>query len=273
MYMARVRAPAVAGSFYPADPSLLVQQVDGWLSRAPSPALPRPAALIVPHAGYLYSGPVAATAYSLLHPWKPLAPRVLLLGPCHFVPLHGLAHPDADVLQTPLGSVNVDSELRERAEATGLVHPSAEAHRREHSLEVQLPFLQRALGSFSVLPLVVGRAQPQQVASLLEALWTDDVLPVISSDLSHYLPYAHAQQVDRETAEQVLALQGPLEAERACGASAINGLLLAARRRALRPTLLDLRSSGDTAGDKHQVVGYGAFALYPSPSPEPKVHA
>lgn len=261
--MARVRAPAVAGSFYSADPSLLVQQVDGWLERSPTPEQARPSALIVPHAGYIYSGPIAASAYAHLRGWKGLSPRVLLLGPCHFVPLRGLAHPDVDVLQTPLGSVNVDAELRERAEATGLVVPSAEAHRREHSLEVQLPFLQRALGSFTVLPLVVGRAAPEQVASVLEALWTDGVLPVISSDLSHYLSYAQARQVDQETAEQVVSLEGPLDGERACGAGAINGLLLAARRRGLRAELLDLRSSGDTAGDKGRVVGYGAFAFRP----------
>jgi AmmeMemoRadiSam system protein B len=172
-----------------------------------------------------------------------------------------------DELATPLGTVSVDTALRERAEATGLVVPSVEAHRREHSLEVQLPFLQRALGSFSVLPLVVGRAPPEQVALVLEALWTEDVLPVISSDLSHYLPYAHARQVDQQTADQVVSLEGPLDGERACGAAAINGLMLAARRRGLRAELLDLRSSGDTAGDKSRVVGYGAFALYPATSP------
>jgi len=267
--MSRVRVPAVAGSFYPADPSRLVQQVDGWLSGASTSEEARPAALIVPHAGYIYSGPIAASAYAHLRAFKEgsaagSVTRVLLLGPCHFVPLRGLAHPDADVLQTPLGTVSVDAELRERAEATGLVSGSVEAHRREHSLEVQLPFLQRALGTFSVLPLVVGRASPEQVASVLETLWTPDVLPVISSDLSHYLPYAQARQVDQQTAEQVVALEGPLDGERACGASAINGLLLTARRRGLRPRLLDLRSSGDTAGDKDRVVGYGAFALYPS---------
>jgi AmmeMemoRadiSam system protein B len=262
--MSRVRNPAVAGSFYPADPSRLVQQVDGWLSGSPTAGAARPAALIVPHAGYIYSGPVAASAYTHLRALKGQVSRVLLLGPCHFVPLRGLAHPDVDELQTPLGTVSVDSELLQRAEATGLVVPSAEAHRREHSLEVQLPFLQRALGTFSVLPLVVGRASPEQVASVLEALWTEDVLPVISSDLSHYLSYAEARQVDQQTADQVVALKGPLEGERACGASAINGLLLTARRRGLRAELLDLRSSGDTAGDKSRVVGYGAFALYPS---------
>ena len=141
--MARVRVPAVAGSFYPADPSLLIQQVDGWLAGSPTSGEARPAALIVPHAGYSYSGPVAASAYAHLRALKGSVSRVLLLGPCHFVPLRGLAHPDVDELQTPLGTVRVDTELRERAEATGLVVPSAEAHQREHSLEVQLPFLQR----------------------------------------------------------------------------------------------------------------------------------
>jgi MEMO1 family protein len=137
------------------------------------------------------------------------------------------------------------------------------AHRKEHSLEVQLPFLQRVLGDFDVLPLVVGSARPEEVAEVLEALWTQDVLPIISSDLSHYLPYDVARRVDRETADHILQLDGPLEEERACGAAAINGLLLVARRRGLSAELLDLRSSGDTAGDKSEVVGYGAFAFHP----------
>ncbi|WNG44717.1 AmmeMemoRadiSam system protein B [Archangium minus] len=261
--MARVRAPAVAGSFYPAAAPLLAQQVDRWLEQAPACSSPPPSALIVPHAGYMYSGPVAASGYACLRRLKGQVRHVLLLGPCHFVPMNGLAHPDAELLRTPLGDVPVDEALRERAEATHHVCASAMAHRREHSLEVQLPFLQRVLGDFDVLPLVVGSTRPEEVAEVLDALWTEDVLPIISSDLSHYLPYDTARTVDRETADHILRLDGPLEEDFACGAAAINGLLLVARRRGLRAELLDLRSSGDTAGGKQEVVGYGAFAFHP----------
>ncbi|MCP3137208.1 AmmeMemoRadiSam system protein B [Pyxidicoccus xibeiensis] len=261
--MSRMRAPAVAGSFYPASPSALARQVDGWLERTPAHVGDRPLALIVPHAGYVYSGRVAAAAYATLrgHPDKPL--RVLLLGPCHFLPLSGLAYPDVDVLCTPLGEVPLDDDLRQRAAKLRQVSASTAAHEAEHSLEVQLPFLQRVLGHFRVLPLVVGRARAEEVEELLDLLWDDDVLPVISSDLSHYLPYEDAREADRETAERVLTLDGPLDAGSACGAAAISGLMLAARKRGLHPRLLDLRSSGDTAGGHDEVVGYGAFAFYP----------
>lgn len=260
---AHVRAPAVAGSFYPAAAPLLARQVDQWLEQAPACPPRTPAALIVPHAGYIYSGPVAASAYACLRRLRGKVRHVLLLGPCHFALLKGLAHPDAEALRTPLGDVAVDEALRERAEATHHVTASMLAHRQEHSLEVQLPFLQRVLGDFDVLPLVVGSARPEEVAEVLDTLWTQDVLPIISSDLSHYLPYDTARRVDRETADHILRLEGPLEDDRACGAAAINGLLRVARRRGLSAELLDLRSSGDTAGDKSEVVGYGAFAFYP----------
>ncbi|MFL5352630.1 AmmeMemoRadiSam system protein B [Archangium sp.] len=260
--MVRVRAPAVAGSFYPATAPLLARQVDAFLEQAPACPKPHPAALIVPHAGYVYSGPVAASAYACLSGLRGQVRRVLLLGPCHFVPMNGLALPEAEALRTPLGDVPVDEGLRARAEATAHVTGSALAHRKEHSLEVQLPFLQRVLGDFDVLPLVVGSARPEEVAEVLDTLWTQDVLPIISSDLSHYLPYDTARRVDRETAEHILRLEGPLAEDSACGAAAINGLLLVARRRGLSARLLDLRSSGDTAGDKHEVVGYGAFAFH-----------
>jgi hypothetical protein len=261
--MARIRVPAVAGSFYPAAAPLLAQQVDRWLEQAPRCPAPHPAALIVPHAGYLYSGPVAASGYACLRELRGQVRHVLLLGPCHFVPMNGLAHPDVEALRTPLGDVPVHEALRERAEATCHVAASVLAHRKEHSLEVQLPFLQRVLGDFDVLPLVVGTAEPEEVAEVLDALWSEDVLPIISSDLSHYLPYDTARQVDRETADHILRLEGTLEDEHACGATAINGLLLVARRRGLHARLLDLRSSGDTAGGRSEVVGYGAFVFHP----------
>ncbi|WP_241758872.1 AmmeMemoRadiSam system protein B [Pyxidicoccus parkwayensis] len=261
--MSRVRLPAAAGSFYPASPSALATEVDQWLEQVSVDAPERPSALVVPHAGYVYSGQVAATAYATLRAHRGRTSRVLLLGPCHFIPLKGLAYPDVDVLCTPLGEVRVDEDLRRRASALGQVTSSTEAHEAEHSLEVQLPFLQRVLGRFQVLPLVVGSARAEEVEAVLEALWDDDVLPVVSSDLSHYLPYKDAREADRETAERVLMLDGPLDAGSACGAAAISGLLLSARKRGLRPRLLDLRSSGDTAGRHDEVVGYGAFAFYP----------
>lgn len=262
--MSRVRPPAAAGSFYPASASALTTLVDGWLEHAAVSDNARPSALIVPHAGYVYSGPVAATAYATLRASRSRPPRVLLLGPCHFLPLRGLAWPDVDMLCTPLGEVPLDEDLRRRAAALRQVTASTEAHEAEHSLEVQLPFLQRVLGRFSVLPLVVGSARAEEVAEVLDALWDSDVLPVVSSDLSHYLPYEDARTVDRETADRVLALDGPLDAGSACGAVAISGLMVAARKRGLHPRLLDLRSSGDTAGGHDEVVGYAAFAFYPS---------
>ncbi|MCE9668342.1 AmmeMemoRadiSam system protein B [Myxococcus stipitatus] len=267
--MSRVRTPAVAGSFYPANPSTLARQVDGWLEQARPSVVGAPAALIVPHAGYVYSGPVAAAAYATLRALPPSrpAPRVLLLGPCHFLPLRGVVHPDVDALCTPLGEVRVDPELHRRAARLGHVSASMEAHELEHSLEVQLPFLQRALGAFTVLPLLVGRTGAEDVAALLDALWAPDVLPVVTSDLSHHLPYEHARRVDQATVEQVLALRAPLEVDNACCAVAISGLLLAARRRGLRPVLLDLRSSGDASGERAGVVGYGAFVFYPPTQP------
>ena len=263
--MPRLRLPAVAGSFYPASPSALATQVDGWLERATASSADkqRPAALVVPHAGYVYSGRVAATAFATLRAFKGRTPRVLLLGPCHFLPLRGLAYPDVDVLCTPLGEVPLDPDLRSRAAALRQVCASTEAHETEHSLEVQLPFLQRVLGPFRILPLVVGSARGEEVEEVLDALWDSDVLPIVSSDLSHYLSYEEAREADRETAERVLSLEGPLAGGSACGAAAISGLMLAARKRGLRPRLLDLRSSGDTAGGHDEVVGYGAFAFYP----------
>lgn len=264
--MSRVRLPAVAGSFYPSSPSELARQVDAWIQQASGPAPARPAALIVPHAGYAYSGPVAAAAYATLRALEGRPLRVLLLGPCHFLAVRGLVWPDVDVLYTPLGEVPLDEDLRQRAAALRQVTASTEAHGTEYSLEVQLPFLQRVLGRFRVLPLVVGRACAEEVAEVLDALWTPDVLPVISSDLSHHLPYEEARAMDRRTAEQVLSLEGPLDVGSACGAAAISGLLRVARERGLHSRLLDLRSSGDTAGRRDGVVGYGAFAFYASPA-------
>lgn len=256
-----MRPAAVAGRFYPGDAASLAAEVDAMLAAAPAPRGPRPKALIVPHAGYVYSGPIAASAYRQLAGHPP-PPRVVLIGPCHFVGLRGLALPDADAVETPLGRIALDAELVRRAAALPQVCVSAEAHAQEHSLEVQLPFLQRALGEgFTLVPLVIGQAGPAAVAGALEALWgDDDTLIVVSTDLSHYLPYAEARALDEATARKILAGDGGFAGDQACGAHGVRGFMQAAKQHKLTPRLLDLRSSGDTAGDRRRVVGYAAFA-------------
>jgi len=259
----RVRPPAVAGAFYPADPARLRAEVAALLAAAAPPAAPPPAALIVPHAGYFYSGPVAATAYSLLARTRPEVRRVVMVGPSHFAWLDGLALPGASALATPLGEVPADSEAEARARRHPGVGASPAAHAREHSLEVQLPFLQMTLAGFSAVALLCGQVQPEQVAPVIEEfLGEEGTLVLISSDLTHYLPYEEARRRDEETARAVERLDpGGLDQDSACGLVGVQALLLAGRRRGLGATRLDLRNSGDTAGDRHRVVGYGAFAL------------
>jgi len=257
----RTRPPAVAGMFYPAGADALSQQVDTMLTQVSSSVAIHPKALIAPHAGYIYSGPVAASAYALLQGMEHIR-RVMLLGPVHRVPVSGLALPEADSFSTPLGDIPLDKEAMESIAQLPQVVWSEAAHAMEHSLEVHLPFLQRVLGEFQLVPLALGDASPEDVAGVLDVLWGDDeTLIVISSDLSHYLPYQQAQQVDRITADNILAKQWPISHEQACGATPINGLLATSDRHGLTAHLLDLRNSGDTAGDKQQVVGYGAFAF------------
>ncbi len=259
--MTEVRPPAVAGSFYPGAADRLAAVVDALLERA-RPGASAPKALVVPHAGYVYSGPIAATAYAQLAARARRIDRVILLGPSHYVPFHGLAHCGADAWATPLGQVPVGGT----ASLSGVV-PLPAAHEREHSLEVQLPFLQRLLGRFELVPLVVGRARPEQVAEVLERLWGgDETLVLVSSDLSHYLPYHEARTADARTARRIEALEPDLEPFDACGAAPLNGLLHLARHRGLRAEALDLRTSGDTASDKSRVVGYGAFAFRETPA-------
>ena len=221
---------------------------------------------MVPHAGYVYSGPVAASAYAQLR--EPLPTRVVLLGPSHFEPLRGLALPACRAFQTPLGVVPVDAPAAAVLAELPWVVESSEAHAQEHSLEVQLPFLQRVLPSFSVVPLAVGRATVDEVAQVLELLWGgDETLVVISTDLSHYLPYAMARQLDAQPARSILASDEAIDDDQACGAYGLRGLLHVVRHRGLRAAQLDLRNSGDTAGDRSRVVGYGAFAFYEGASP------
>jgi hypothetical protein len=257
-----MRQPAVAGSFYPADPEGLRAQVEALLDAARPPAV-RAKALIVPHAGYVYSGPIAATAYATLAPRAGEIRRVVLLGPSHFVPLRGLALPGVQAFGTPLGRVELDLDAVRRIERLPGVQTLAEAHASEHSLEVQLPFLQVALGDFRLVPLAVGEADAGQTAAVLDALWGgDETLIVISSDLSHYRSYAAAALIDAETARSIERLDGEdIDGEHACGCHPIRGLLQLARAGGLGVVPLDRRNSGDTAGDKRRVVGYGAWAF------------
>ena len=261
--MSRIRPAAVAGLFYPADPATLAATVQRLLdqARAPQPQ-PVPKALLVPHAGYVYSGPTAARAYARLLAARGTVRRVVLLGPVHRVPVRGLALPDATAFATPLGRIELDQDAIAAIRQLPQVTTSAAAHAQEHSIEVQLPFLQSVLPGFQLLPLAVGDATPAEVAEVLEALWGGpETLIVISSDLSHFLDYDTARRVDGDTVRRLLALQGPIGHQQACGGTPLSGLLLAARRHGLTPSLLELCSSGDTAGDHARVVGYATLAF------------
>lgn len=250
--------------FYPADRGKLAQVVDTMLAAVgPMPPAPPPKVIIAPHAGYIYSGPVAASAYALLGPARTSVHRVLLLGPAHRVAVRGIALPAAAKFATPLGTINVDADACDMLRKLPHITISDEAHALEHSLEVHLPFLQTVLEKFTLVPLAVGHADPRLVAAVLDALWGGpETLIVISSDLSHYHAYQEAQRMDRATAEAILGLRADITHEQACGATPVAGLALVAQRRGLVPKLLDLRNSGDTAGDRSRVVGYGAFAFY-----------
>lgn len=267
--MFRIRQPAVAGAFYPGQKQALTTGLRAWLDAA-APALaeglPVPKAIIVPHAGYVYSGGTAALAYARLAPARKTIRRVVLLGPVHRVPVRGLALPGVDAFATPLGDIAVDQQAVAAIAGLGQVVVSPQAHAPEHSLEVQLPFLQSVLDDFKLVPLAVGDASPAEVAQVLEVLWGGpETLLVISSDLSHFLPYAQARAVDDETVHRILALDACLSHSQACGGTPVNGLLLAARQHHLAPQLLGLCNSGDTAGDRSRVVGYAAIAFVERP--------
>ncbi len=256
------RPAAVAGSFYPDDRERLEAIVRDLLEHAAVHAGAVPKALIVPHAGYVYSGAVAATAYRTLAGAAAGITRVVLLGPAHRVPVEGMAFPSVDRFATPFGEVPVDREAIDAALALPGTLVSDRAHAAEHCLEVHLPFLQALLGAFQLVPIVVGRCAPASVARVLELLWGGaETLIVVSSDLSHYHPYDAARKLDARTTARILARETSLSGEEACGAHAINGLMVAARDFGLTVRKLDVRNSGDTAGDRRQVVGYGAYAL------------
>jgi MEMO1 family protein len=259
-----VRQPAVAGRFYPQDPVELRTQVENFLAAAATPQpCATPKAIIAPHAGFIYSGSVAGSAYARLSPARDTIKTVVLLGPAHFVPVYGVAGTSASAFATPLGTVKVDLPAIANLRALSFVSISDDAHRPEHCLEVQLPFLQVVLADFCILPLLVGDASEEQIAELLDKVWSGpETLIVISSDLSHYLDAESAARLDCITAEAIEAgVPERIGINQACGRMAIAGLLIAACRHNLSPHTLDLRNSGDTGGPRERVVGYGAFAF------------
>lgn len=260
--MHTLRPPAVAGLFYPADPGQLQATVDRLLIDAGPAQGPAPKAIIAPHAGYLYSGSTAASAYAQLAAGRSTIRRVVLLGPTHRVAVDGIALPECTAFATPLGNIPLDQDGIAAIETLPQVVFSAAAHAREHSLEVHLPFLQQTLDAFTLLPLAVGDCPPAAVAEVLDRLWGGpETLIVVSTDLSHFLSYEHARRVDAATIAAILAGDARLQPEQACGAWPVNGLLTATARHHLQPELLASCNSGDTAGDRQRVVGYASFAL------------
>jgi len=256
------RPTAVAGLFYPGEAATLRSQLLALLDQASVPPRPCPKAIIVPHAGYQYSGEIAARAYKLIAPHADRIRRVVLLGPSHRVAFRGIAAPTVATFSTPLGNIPLDTDTLARLAGHPAVSRRDDAHAQEHSLEVQLPFLQSVLADFTLVPLVVGECDATTTCEVIESLWGGpETLLVISSDLSHFLPYASAMSQDRQTAQKILEYRSELRGEEACGCRPLNGLLQAAKAHGLTVELLDLRNSGDTAGDRNRVVGYAAFSL------------
>ncbi|GAA5182959.1 AmmeMemoRadiSam system protein B [Niveibacterium umoris] len=270
MGIASVRPPAVAGLFYPGDPRELDAMLEHLFARTGNGAFTVcPKAIIVPHAGYIYSGQTAAQAFARLKPWAATLSRVVILGPTHRVPLHGIALPASDGFATPFGTVEVDRGALAKVRALPGVCVYDAAHAGEHSLEVQLPFLQLVLDHFKVVPLAVGRADSQSVATVIEQLWGGpETLFVVSTDLSHFHAYREAQELDSETVRRILALEHDIDPELACGAYPLNGLMRIAEQHGMSTLLLEQCNSGDTAGDRRRVVGYCSVALF-----EPTRHA
>jgi MEMO1 family protein len=256
------RLPAVAGTFYPENPQQLHQMLDEYLNDAEATAKV-PKVIIAPHAGYIYSGHVAASAYARLKKASDRINRVVIIGPSHRVAFSGLALSKAQSFITPLGFVAVDQQALASIAKLDYVHYFEEAHANEHSLEVHLPFLQEMLDDFKIVPILTGDATPEQVSGVIDRLWGgDETLIVISSDLSHYHEYAQAKQLDKATSQLIELLQyEQLGSDAACGQVPINGLLKLAREKSLVIKTIDLRNSGDAAGDKRSVVGYGAYVI------------
>jgi len=259
----KIREAAVAGAFYEAEEGRLRRHLASMLAGAGGRGEITPKVLIVPHAGYIYSGAVAAQAYATLVPVAADITRVVLFGPAHRVPLAGMAVPDVDAFVTPLGTVPLDREFIQAACALPGVCISNEAHRLEHSLEVQLPFLQTLLGEFTLVPVVVGHCDAPTVAAVMDALWGGtETLLVVSTDLSHFNAYEDACALDARTCTRLLQREHTLNGRDACGAYALNGLMSSVHCQSLAMEKLAMCNSGDTAGSKDRVVGYGAFVLH-----------
>jgi len=260
-----IRPPAVAGMFYPSNPKELEASIQYYLSEAAAKFEPAgetaPKAIIAPHAGYVYSGLTAAAVYNRLVPARDIITRVVILGPCHRVAVNALALPSTEVFATPLGEVPLDMDAVASIIALPQVEIFNDTHIEDHSLEVHLPFLQKVLSAFSIVPMIVGQASPEQVAEVLETLWGGpETLILISSDLSHYLAYDRAKALDDQTRQAIERLDaGTLNSEQACGRHSIKGLLQVARQKGLTAKTADVRNSGDTAGTKDRVVGYGSW--------------
>ena len=263
-----IRNAAVAGTFYPSDEGELYADVNRMLNATTFPkqadvATYHPKALILPHAGYIYSGSVAAKGYRLLEGVKNSINRVVILGPSHSVAFRGIALPRSDYFSTPLGQIAVDQQAYEQLHSISCVFQSDEAHLHEHSLEVHLPFLQVQLNRFKLIPLVVGDATASEVADVIRTyIDLDDVLIIVSTDLSHFLDYKQAQQTDRQTSELICDKFTEIKGHQACGSRPLNGILKLAKEQDLQVEELAVCNSGDTAGDKSRVVGYGAYVVY-----------
>jgi MEMO1 family protein len=257
------RAPAVAGSFYPRSAETLSRTIAALLADAGDPKRPRPRGVIVPHAGYAYSGRVAASAFADVRGLRGQIERAVVIGPAHFVPFHGIAAPSDSFFATPLGEVPIDVATIAALSAETLVALDNKPHTREHALEVELPFLQTIFGEVPIVPLLFGSTSAGAVAAAIARVWTDDTLLVVSSDLSHFEDYWSACRHDNHTAAAIEAFAeaviGPSDA---CGHLAIRGALIEAARRGLDIERRALCNSGDTCGDRQRVVGYGAWAFY-----------
>ena len=268
--MTKTREPAVAGIFYASELRQLDSEIEHYLSAEIRPGTARPEILIVPHAGYVYSAPVAAQAYLQLKNYAGKIKNVILVGPSHRVAFKGIAASSADEFKTPLGKVQVNRELTDRIVAANqAVHIQDKAHLQEHSLEVQLPFLQKVLGEFKIVPLVYGDVSAEDLTRALEPYITDKgTVIVVSADLSHYFDYDTARILDEKTAKLIEQNRPDIEEHMSCGSIGINAALLLAAEKHLRPETLKLANSGDTAGDKDSVVGYGAWSFAAEPKPK-----
>jgi len=262
--MSAIRQPAVSGQFYPGNPADLKTSITKHLNAVALTDKRIPKAIIAPHAGYVFSGPIAATAYKRLTFVRNIITRVVLLGPCHRVPVRGLALSSAEAFATPLGNIKLDTQAIAKISSLPQVDIFDETHRLEHSLEVHLPFLQTVLGAFTLVPLVVGEASPESVAEVLNAIWgKEETLIIVSSDLSHYLDYNTAKKIDAETSKAIESMDpDKIARQGACGRFPVGGLLKLAKQRGMTVDTVDLRNSGDTAGPKDRVVGYGAWLFY-----------